>query len=219
MSHSTRLIHIVISQTSEPAASASLLSAIFTSPASSTLTEILSDANNGAQMIGKIIAINTITTDERDKLIEAVRAVLPGIKASNTPPYRSLLEIVGLPVPAGPGPSTSPYAARRGGYQGGQAGPGRYAGAGGYGAARGLYGGQQQGQQGAAAQGYRQPQAQQGKGLAPLALTQGSPRGSPRTPVPQNRGRMSPSSMMSPGSDPFNPVSQLILRQRAMLMS
>jgi len=34
-------------------------------------------------------------------MVEAIRRVLPSIKASSTPPYRGLLETVGLPIPAG----------------------------------------------------------------------------------------------------------------------
>lgn len=94
-----------------------------------------------------------------------------------------------------------------------------------YGTGRGTpswqrYGGQQNGV-GAGGYGMYQPSQSPsygsgggGGGLAPLSMFsqgQGSPGGnSPRTPVPNYRGRLSPASqMMSPGSDPFNPVSHL----------
>lgn len=152
-------------------------------------------------------------------MVDAVRRVLPGVKASNTPPYRLLLEAVGLPVPAS---AASPYSARgqggAGGWQGqgqgqGQGGGRRYGGAGGYGGSP--YGrnggspgpGMYQGMNGHGG----------GGGLAPLAVPHASPGmnggNSPRTPVPSYRGRLSPASqMMSPGSDPFNPVSSPLPR-------
>jgi protein JSN1 len=89
-----------VTQTSEPSASSTIINAIFHSAQDVTLMEILTDANNGAQVIGKILAISTIPADEKAKMVEAVRQVLPTIKAYSTPPYRLLLEAVGLPVPA-----------------------------------------------------------------------------------------------------------------------
>ncbi|EIW68956.1 hypothetical protein TREMEDRAFT_73973 [Tremella mesenterica DSM 1558] len=185
----------IITQTAEPAASAILISSIFTSPNDQTLTEILSDANNGSQVIGKILATSTILPDEKSKILESVRRVLPDIKASNTPPYRMLLEAVGLPLPAGgmngfvpPGrwhqPTQPPF-----GYQ-------NYC--------------------------YAQPQYLSpvgGMNLNPLLVPQNMPigqsmrtgttsphsRDSPRTPQPQMR--RDPNQMTSPGSDPFNPFA------------
>lgn len=144
-------------------------------------------------------------------MVEATRRVLPTIKASSSAPYRLLMEAVGLPVPAGA--STSPYAQR--GWQGQQ---------------------QQQQDRSPYGYGYHYngnnsphgatPQhmayGPMGQNLSPLLIPQnmplsqairaGSPNlgmnGSPRTPIARQRGRLSPASqMMSPGSDPFNPVS------------
>jgi protein JSN1 len=203
----------VITQTSEPAASSTLISAIFISPNDQTLLEILSDANNGSQVIGKILAISTLPKDEKDKMIEAVRRALPSIKASSTPPYRLLLEVVGLPVPAG-SINSSPFG--RSGGQGWSAqaqAQGQLGGMGYYpyqqpiAAGSGPYGG-----------------LPVNPGLSPLLIPIGggparpgspNPNGSPRTPQPRQRGRLSPGSqMMSPGSDPFNPVSQLLSSRR-----
>ncbi|ORY22688.1 hypothetical protein BCR39DRAFT_473742 [Naematelia encephala] len=189
----------VITQTAEPTASSLLVSSIFSSTSDQTLIEILGDANNGSQVIGKIIAISTLPQTERDMMLEAVRRVLPNIKASATPPYRMLLEAVGLPVPAGLSPFRQPT------WNSAQASPTSqgYPMQGGY---------------------YHNPYQQASPGypanLSPLLIPQnmplgqamraGSPNlsGSPITPQARHRGRMSPAShMMSPGSDPFNPFA------------
>jgi protein JSN1 len=158
------------------------------------LTEILSDASNGSQVIAKILAVNSIPAEDKPGLLNAVRRVLPNIKAANSPPYRRLLEEVGLPVPAGPTyprPQHVPWQQSFG---------------------------VPYGQPMMANPGFPQPL---GGGLTPLLVPQnmslghalrggGSPtaNGTPRTPQQRARGRMSPvSQMMSPGSDPFNPVS------------
>lgn len=199
----------VITQTTEPQASNNLVHAIFTSTNDQTLVEILSDANNGNQVIGKIIAVNTIAEDLKKQMVEAVRRVLPNIKASTTPPYRMLLEAVGLPVPAGyvtdspfgrnPNPHWQPNRQQQQQQQ--QFGQTYYPyhqsvnDAGGYQAVNGL------------------------DNLSPLLIPQTMPLGqmrgnpqpgkSPRTPSAR-QGRLSPGSMMSPASDPFNPVSQFL---------
>lgn len=196
---------LVITQTTEPQASTNLVQAIFTSTNDQTLIEILSDANNGNQVIGKIIAVNTIAEDQKKQMVEAVRRVLPNIKASTTPPYRMLLEAVGLPVPAGY-VSGSPF----GRNPTPQWQPNR----------------PQQFSQ--AYYPYHQPvngasyQAVNGLGnLSPLLIPQTMPLGqmrgnpqpgkSPRTPAARQGRLSSPGSMMSPASDPFNPVSQFVL--------
>lgn len=194
----------VITQTSEPVASSSIVSSIFTSLNDATLTEVLSDANNGSQVIGKILAISSLSPDDRSTMTETVRRVLPTIKASSTPPYRLLLEAVGLPVPAGH-IGASPFNQTPG--------QGQWRG---------------QGYQQQSFYPYHQPMSgspgYQNQNLSPLLIPQNmpigqsmragspnpnvNPNGSPRTPQPRHRGRMSPQSqMMSPGSDPFNPVS------------
>jgi len=200
-----------------------LINAIFTSTNDATLTEILTDANNGAQVIGKIIAISSLAQTDKDTMLEATRRVLPNLKASSTPPYRHLLEAVGLPVPAGhigqppfnaakwPNP-VNPAT--------GQRHPALGAGFGGYGnnssphgaypQNRGISQGQQQMMYApmAASNGHSSLLSPQNMPLS-QAIRTGSPNlnGSPRTPVARQRGRMSPGSqMMSPGSDPFNPV-------------
>lgn len=89
----------IINQTTEAGAATTLLQTIFHSPEDEVLSEILSDASNGSQVIGKILAVSTIPKDEKPALLEAVRRVLPSIKAAGTPPYRRLLEEVGLPIP------------------------------------------------------------------------------------------------------------------------
>lgn len=150
--------------------------------------------------------------------MEAVRRVLPGIKAANTPPYRLLLEAVGLPVPAGY-IGNSPFGRGQGQHQNGWQQNQSQVGAGGY-AGQNYY-------------QYHQPMAispggygQAGSNLSPLLIPQNMPLGqsmrggspnmnghggggnSPRTPVPGRRDRMSSAgNMLSPGSDPFNPVS------------
>lgn len=194
---------LVITQTAEPTAATTLINAIFTSSNDVTLTEVLGDANNGAQVIGKIIAISSLPQAERDTMVDATRRVLPTIKAANTPPYRLLLEAVGLPVPAGPGLNRNgngnwPQGQGQNMHGNRRAGPGDYS-----------------------AQ-YANPgmlmYQPMGQGISPLLIPQnmplgqairnGSPNlgGSPRTPVTRQRGRMSPAQMLSPGSDPFNPV-------------
>lgn len=191
----------IITQTTEPQASTNLVQAIFTSTNDQTLIEILSDANNGNQVIGKIIAVNTIAEDQKKQMVEAVRRVLPNIKASTTPPYRMLLEAVGLPVPAGY-VSGSPF----GRNPTPQWQPNR----------------PQQFSQ--AYYPYHQPvngasyQAVNGLGnLSPLLIPQTMPLGqmrgnpqpgkSPRTPAARQGRLSSPGSMMSPASDPFNPFA------------
>ncbi|KAL1411888.1 hypothetical protein Q8F55_002871 [Vanrija albida] len=195
----------IINQTTEVAAAQTLISTIFHSPNDQNLTEILSDASNGSQVIGKILAVSSISADEKPKLLEAVRRVLPNIKASSTPPYRRLLEEVGLPVPAGP-----TYARPANNQQpvGGWQQPGAYQVGNPYG-------------QPFPNPGFPQPL---GQALSPLLMPQNmslgpahalransqSPNsnGSPRTPQQRARGRLSPvSQMMSPGSDPFNPFA------------
>ncbi|KAK8861743.1 hypothetical protein IAR55_002566 [Kwoniella newhampshirensis] len=213
----------IITQTTEPAASAHIVQSIFTSTNDQTLTEILSDTNNGSQVIGKILAVNTIAQDQKQKIIETVRHVLPNIKASNTPPYRMLLEAVGLPVPAGYIGNNSPFGRPQ---QQANWSPQNHL--------------QQQHQQSFGQQFYPYHQPVNGSPinagytagpgmsvgggpLSPLMIPQNMPlsqrRGgpgagspnigkSPRTPVARHQGRMSPgSSMMSPGSDPFNPFA------------
>ncbi|GMK59629.1 hypothetical protein CspeluHIS016_0802350 [Cutaneotrichosporon spelunceum] len=184
----------IVNQTTEPAAAHTLLSTIFHSPGDMILTEILSDASNGSQVIAKILAVNSIPTEDKPGLLNAVRRVLPNIKAANSPPYRRLLEEVGLPVPAGPTyprPQHVPWQQSFG---------------------------VPYGQPMMANPGFPQPL---GGGLTPLLVPQtmslghalrggGSPpaNGTPRTPQQLARGRMSPGSqMMSPGSDPFNPFA------------
>ncbi|KIR68730.1 pumilio domain-containing protein c [Cryptococcus bacillisporus CA1873] len=197
----------IITQTTEPQASTNLVQAIFTSTNDQTLVEILSDANNGNQVIGKIIAVNTIAEDLKKQMVEAVRRVLPNIKASTTPPYRMLLEAVGLPVPAGyvtdspfgrnPNPHWQPNRQQQQQQQQPQFGQTYYpyhqsVNDAGYQAVNGL------------------------DNLSPLLIPQTMPLGqmrgnhqqgkSPRTPTAR-QGRLSPGSMMSPASDPFNPFA------------
>lgn len=195
--------------------------------------DILADANNGAQVIGKIIAVSTIAPDEKEKMLEAIRRVMPEIKASGTPPYRHLLEAAGLPVPTSSGPPVVPFNPHGGhGRQGWQGGSGMR---------KGSYGAHSQAPGSQAPQGYVPgyayagdlAQQQQQFGLAPIMIPsmnggglqhqqhqQPGRRGidSPRTPVGRPRGRMSPgpSQMMSPGSDPFNPVSLLACLQKVV---
>ena len=201
---SSAYIRTVISQSTEPHAASSLLHAIFASAKDSVLTDILSDANNGAQVIGKMLAISSITPDDKKMCHEACRRVLPSIKASSTPPYRVLLEAVGLPVPAGHMQNFGPrqpwnMAQPQFGYYPYHQ-PNSPASAGGLTPGMTPYG-------------------PMGQNLSPLLVAQnmplGQPRnpspkvGSPHTPLARQRGRLSPgSAMMSPGSDPFNPVSR-----------
>lgn len=183
----------IVNQTTEPAAAQTLLSTIFHSPGDMILTEILSDASNGSQVIAKILAVSSIPPDDKPGLLNAVRRVLPNIKAANSPPYRRLLEEVGLPVPAGPTYPRPQHVPWQQSFQ------------------------VPYGQPMLANPGFPQPL---GGGLTPLLVPQNmnlghairasSPNanGSPRTPQQRSRGRLSPvSQMMSPGSDPFNPVS------------
>nr|XP_018266900.1 pumilio domain-containing protein c [Kwoniella dejecticola CBS 10117]OBR89058.1 pumilio domain-containing protein c [Kwoniella dejecticola CBS 10117] len=218
----------VMSQTTEPAAANNLLQAIFTSTNDQTLIEILSDANNGSQVIGKILAINSIPQEQKNEMIETVRKVLPGIKASNTPPYRLLLEAVGLPVPAGYINNSSPFGGRNQNHNHHNnhhhnqvpQGWGHAQQSFGMGAQQAFYG---------HAPSYQQPYAMNNmNNLSPLLIPQNMPLGqsmrngtspnstpnankSPRTPMARfnmgQGGRMSPGSMMSPGSDPFNPFA------------
>lgn len=214
----------VITQTTETSAAATLINAIFASTSDAVLTEVLSDANNGNQVIGKIIAISTLPAEEKEMMIAATRRVLPGVKASSTPPYRLLLEAVGLPVPTGP-MNASPYGGR--GWQQ----PRHHSHPGhspqnvpqgmspGYGYGYPAYHHLPHGGSPTPPPGVNY--SQMGQNLSPLLVPQnmslghsmrnGSPgpnMGSPRTPQARQRGRLSPGAhMMSPGSDPFNPVS------------
>lgn len=220
----------MVTQTAEPHASSTIINAIFSSPQDITLTEILTDANNGSQVIGKILAISTIPSETKSTMMEAVRRVLPTIKASNTPPYRLLLESVGLPVPPGAVRSSpmggQPPPLRHNNHPNPQnphwqphTPPHQY----------GFY-------------PYHQPMhtspmpmnSMMGMNLSPLLMPQNMPLGqmrnnqhggpgggttpnpnltpkadqSPRTPVPHPRARLDMQhQMMSPASDPFNPVS------------
>jgi len=178
----------IINQTSEPPAASTLLQTIFHSPGDQILTEILSDASNGSQVIGKILAVASIPKEEKPALLEAVRRVLPNIKAASTPPYRRLLEEVGLPIPAGGHnyPRSQPAAQWQQSFPMGN-NPGLNP-------------------------GFPQPI---GNGISPILIPQGMgglrADGNNNSRNPQQRvrgGRMSPiSQMLSPGSDPFNPVS------------
>ena len=167
-------------------------------------------------------------------MLEAIRRVMPEIKASSTPPYRHLLEAAGLPVSTSSGPPVVPFHphgqnAQQGFGPGGRGGWGRKGS--GYGHAHSSMGmagyapGSVQGGYGYASEVGMQ---QQYGGLPPIMIPpmnggggggQGQPPGqrratdSPRTPIGRQRGRMSPgpSQMMSPGSDPFNPVRHALL--------
>ncbi|WWC66747.1 uncharacterized protein I206_100652 [Kwoniella pini CBS 10737] len=218
----------VISQNTEPAAANNLIHAIFTSTNDQTLIEILSDANNGSQVIGKILATNTIPQERKSELVEIVRRVLPGIKASNTPPYRLLLEAVGLPVPAGYINNASPFGGRNHNHHNGNNHQNQIPQ--GWGHAQQSFGmGAQQAFYGHHPVSYQQPYPVNSmNNLSPLLIPQNMPLGqsmrngnspnstpnankSPRTPMARfgmgQGGRMSPGSMMSPGSDPFNPFA------------
>jgi protein JSN1 len=218
---------VVITQTSEPGASTTLINAIFTSPQDETLYEVLSDANNGAQVIGKLLAIGSIAQADKDMMSEAVRRAMPRVKAASTPPYRVLLESVGLPVPPPSGPSPGPGQGPRGpnrnqrgpwqgGPQHGQQQPFQYGGF-----SQNPYHQQQQ---------HQQHYQQHNMNLSPLLVPQNMAIGqmragqgghsdsldpnltpmqghSPRTPVPHpHRPHLPGHQMMSPTSDPFNPV-------------
>lgn len=163
-------------------------------------------------MIGKVIATPRLPEEDKDLMVSAVRRVLPSIssiKASNTAPYRLLFEAVGLPVPAGSiGASTFGPSPVNRGWQGypNQAQPQGY-----YGYSVPMAG----------SPGYSAGPntANLGQLLIPHNMPlghgmrggmHGSPTSnqSPRTPKSRQLGRLSPASqMMSPGSDPFNPVS------------
>lgn len=186
----------IINQTAEAGAAHTLLSTIFHSPSDQILTEILSDASNGSQVIGKILAVQSISKEDKPGLLDAVRRVLPNIKAASTPPYRRLLEEVGLPIPATHNyPRTQPVQWQQS-FQ------------------------MPYGQVMLPNPGFPQPL---GGGLSPLLIPQNMALGhalragsvspnqngaSPHTPQQRSRGRMSPvSQMMSPGSDPFNPFA------------
>jgi protein JSN1 len=230
---------VVITQTSEPSASTTLINSIFTSPQDQTLFDILSDANNGTQVIGKLLANSTSTSTEKEMMVETVRRVLPTINTSSTPPYRVLLEAVGLPVP----PSVSPAPGARGPRQGQNQQQQQWQGQGqgqGYqppyqygGFSQNPYHHQQQFMSQHQHQQYQGLGQGHGVNLSPLLVPQNMPLGqmrhnhdssdpnltpmpghmSPRTPVPHphHPGRQGPGGMMSPTSDPFNPVSQSFL--------
>ncbi|ORX35343.1 hypothetical protein BD324DRAFT_632481 [Kockovaella imperatae] len=211
----------IISQTAEPHAASSLLHAIFTSAKDSVLLDILGDANNGAQVIGKMLAISTISAEDKSMCLEACRRVLPSIKAASTPPYRVLLEAVGLPIPSGHmGQSFAPRPVW--GNQGLPSLPAQHQMP--QHPAYGYYPAYHQPSPspvsgGGLTPGGLTPYGTMGQNLSPLLVAQNmplQPRGnsspkvnaSPRTPLNRHRGRLSPASqMMSPGSDPFNPFA------------
>ncbi|KAL7420080.1 hypothetical protein Q5752_005045 [Cryptotrichosporon argae] len=202
----------IVSQPAEPSAAAILVQAMFQSPADGVLTEVLSDASNGSQVIGKILNVNTLPADQLSSMRDAVRRVLPNIKGTQTPPYRRLLEDLGLPVPAMP--PHQPHAQQYRPWYQVQPGMGGVPGMQALSGVNGNYG--------LAAPpmpGYGQPlYGMPNPGLSPLMVPHNMPLGqmraaspsltaSPRTPVARQRGRLSPASMLSPGSDPFNPFA------------
>ena len=180
-----------------------LINAIFSSPEDATLIEILSDANNGAQVVGKILAVSNLSASEKERMVEVTRKVLPNIKASSTPPYRMLLEAVGLPVPAGH--------LGAGGFGRRSFGPQQSFGYGGYGYPGGS---PPMGHSGSSSS--QMAYGSMGQALSPLMGAQNMSLGpshhglvgSPSTPIARHRGRLSPGTqMMSPASDPFNPFA------------
>lgn len=226
----------IISQNSEPSASLALTAAIFESAQDTTLFEVLQDANNGPNVISKILAVSSVTTMTKDIMYEAVKRVLPMIKASVTPPYRSLLEMVGLPVPAAPVNGHMGYRAPSRGSWSGSPGPSysaAFAGQPGQ-AAYPAYGQPPyyampnlNGFGLGGAMGYGGLGAQGAAALSPLLMPHNLPLGaSSRGPDRRDsssslggggrgRGQMGlgrmhpapPTQMMSPASDPFNPFA------------
>lgn len=170
------------------------------------------------------MAISSLTASDKTMMTEAAKRVLPNIKASCTPPYRTLLENVGLPVPAGPVRASPlghrnqwPQTQHQQQYQQGLPQHQNYP-----------YGGFSQQQQHPHPFYHHQPMMQQqGMNLSPLLVPQNMALGQMRggqdmsspdpnltptpgkdsnTPVPHPRARMGNHTLMSPTSDPFNPV-------------
>jgi protein JSN1 len=188
------------------------------------------DASNGVQVIAKILASSSLQADTKSTMIESVRKVLQSFRQGHTPPYRLLLEIVGLPVPAGPSPFSRTYPNQQPQSQGGYYTP----------SPQHAQGYHRQNQSSPSPQPNAYGNGMTGPNLSPLLIPQnmalgqmrngggppnsgmggkmmgmniggmgGSPQMQPRTPQAIQRGRLSPgpgSHMMSPGSDPFNPV-------------
>ncbi len=147
-----------------------------------------------------------LNATDKETILSSVRRVLPAIKASSTPPYRRLLEEVGLPVP----PMTNAYSPVRQQYQPNSnwsTSPNHFSlpqqGGGSY----NPYGQPPSGIPGIYANGNLSPLLMpQNMSLGQAMRGGGSTKG-PRTPQTAQRGRLSPASqMMSPASDPFNPV-------------
>jgi protein JSN1 len=182
---------------------------LFFSNNDEVLREVLWDAPNGSQVISKIMVNTSLDQADKPAMVEATRRVLLSMTASNTSPYRRLMEEVGLPITAAPMNSPNRYQPRNNapyplpGYGNGVYGMNPYN-------APHLahLGGPQMG-------GFMQP-GHQGS-LSPLMIPGGmsfgqalggNMAGSPIPVTPSPRPMGSPhSQMMSPGSDPFNPVS------------
>jgi protein JSN1 len=182
-----------------------MVKTLFFSPNDEVLREVLWDAPNGSQVISKIMVNTSLDQTDKSAMIEATRRVLMSMNASNTSPYRRLMEEVGLPITANPMASPNRFVPR--GPYPMQPYP------------NGAYGLNPYGTPPHLAHlasspmnGFMQPGPQSGS-LSPLMIPGGMSFGralggndpAPATPSPRPMG--SPhGQMMSPASDPFNPV-------------
>lgn len=225
----------IVNQKNEPDAAKTMLDAMFKSPNDQVLREILQDQVHGAHAISKIVSSGVIISKEdKPEAVAAVKRVLESMRNVSGLTYKRLLEECGLPVPAVPTGQARGSSRREGplsrgrdnhhqmprGYGGGVVGGG--GGRSGY-----PNGGQPMANYNqfslvpdmnrmmSSMQAFQLGQGMTGS-LSPLLANQPS-FGQALTP---NMGSMSPTptlgsfgtphaQLMSPSSDPFNPVSRV----------
>jgi hypothetical protein len=97
----TILYFSVVNQKNEPEAAKTMLNAIFHSPNDQVLREILQDQVHGAHAIAKIVTSDTIiSAEDRPAVTAACKRVLETMRNVSGLTYKRLLEECGLPVPA-----------------------------------------------------------------------------------------------------------------------
>ncbi|KAF2219038.1 hypothetical protein BDZ85DRAFT_244004 [Elsinoe ampelina] len=86
----------IINQRSEPEARDAVLRALFLSPESSTLQDILSDQTCGATFVFKVLTTPFLEENIRPQVLENVRNVLIRLKAQPQQGYKRLMDEVGI---------------------------------------------------------------------------------------------------------------------------
>lgn len=226
----------VVNQKAEPEAATTILDAMFKSPEDRVLQEILQDQVHGCHTVAKIVTGGGLPPHDKAEYVEACKRVLSNMRVSSSFAYRKLLEECGLPVTSAPsGPSGNPRFQNgrpanggnpssrsgsaypsglgRGGYRQNNHGNSGYRPEPNYPSAQEMAMNSMMNSMQAFQLG--QGMANQG-GLSPIVIPnqsfgqmlQGSPAQPPMSPTPTLGSFATPhASMMSPNSDPFNPVS------------